>query len=161
MVNALNAKNIPVISDMDGTPFKLGNLTLRLFNTVDPAVKRRVGENDQSYGVLVEKNGTRVFLAGDMDNFTGDERRLASEIGKVDLLKVGHHSYAMSSSEKFIRTLSPKTCVVTNKLKNVDMVTLSRITRICHPDILVTGKEDGVLALLGDNGNIEYFGNLH
>ncbi len=161
MINALNAKNIPIISDMDGTPFKFGNLTLTFFNTKDPVTKRKVGENDQSYGVLVEKNGTRVFLSGDIDNFTGDESRLAPEIGKVDLLKVGHHFYAMSSTKKFIQTLCPSVCVVTNKYKSVDMITLSRINRICRPDIYITGREDGVLALLGDNGEIKYYNKLH
>ena len=160
-VNALNAKNIPIISDMDSTPFKLGNFTLTLFNTEDPVSDTPVGENDQSYGVLVEKNGTRAFLAGDIDNHTGDENRLAPEIGKVDLLKVGHHSYAMSSTADFIKTLCPSVCVVTNRAESVDMETLSRINSICHPDILITGREDGVLAEFYDNGEIKYYGKLH
>lgn len=161
MVNALNAKNVPIISKPDGTPFKFGNFTITLFNTDDPKPVGKVGENDQSFGVLVEKNGTRVFLAGDMDNVTLDETRLARKIGKVDLLKVGHHSYQRSSSEVFIRTLMPKTCVVTNNFGSIHMPTMYNLIRVCDPDILITGKENGVIADIGDNGNISYYGEIH
>lgn len=162
MVDALNAKAIPIISNQDGTPFTLGNFTITLFNTDAPAQKGKVGENDQSYGILIEKNGTRVFLSGDMDNFTGDESRLAPEIGKVDLLKVGHHSNEMSSTGKFIKTLSPKTCVVTNKYENLHIATLAYIKYLCNPDaFLITGREDGIIADIGDNGEITYYNHIH
>lgn len=161
-VNALKEKSVPIISNQDGTPFTLGNFKVTLFNTNDPELKGKVGENDQSYGVLIEKNGTRIFLAGDIDNFTGDESRLAPEIGKVDLLKVGHHSYEMSSTGKFIKTLSPKTCVVTNQYESIHIATLAYIKYLCKPDaFLITGKEDGVVADIGNNGEIKYYNQIH
>ena len=72
MVNALNARGVPIVSRPDSEPFLLGNFTVTLFNTEDPYSEATVGENDNSLGVLVEKNGTRIFLAGDMDNNSGD-----------------------------------------------------------------------------------------
>lgn len=158
--DALNARGVPIISDPDDEPFAFGNLTLTMFNTVDPVRRKKVGENDQSLCLLIEKNGTRVFLAADLDNKTGDESRLAPLIGKVDLLKVGHHSYSESSTSKFIRTLSPTVCVVTNRFESLDRNTLSRIERICSPAFYVTGKERGVLAALGDDGVIDYYGGI-
>lgn len=161
MVNALEAKNIPIISEPDGTPFTFGNFTITLFNTDDPEPRGKVGENDQSFGVLVEKNGTRVFLAGDIDNYTGDESRLADDIGKVDLLKVGHHSYVMSSTRKYIKTLSPETCIVTNDYENMHRITLYYITYLCDPTFLITGRENGIIADIGDNGEIHYYNQIH
>lgn len=161
MVQALNAKNIPIISNPDGEPFTLGNFTITLFNTDDPETDKKVGENDQSFGILIEKDGTRVFLSGDMDNLTGDEERLAPEIGKVDLLKVGHHSYHYSSTAGFIRTLSPEYCVVTNKESSVQKTTLFRIERIANSTILITGKENGVIAEIGSNGDINFYNSIH
>lgn len=160
MVQSLNEKNVEIVSAPDGEPFAFGNLTLTMFNTVDPENPKKVGENDQSLCLLVEKNGTRVFLTGDLDNYTGDEARLAPQIGKVDLLKVGHHSYSGSSTAKFIRALSPKTCVITNRLESLDRNNLARVERVCSPAFYVTGKENGVLAVLGDNGEIAYFGQI-
>ena len=159
-VQALEARGVPIISEPSDKPFAFGNLTLTMFNTVDPISKKKVGENDQSLCLLVEKNGTRVFLAADLDNKSGDESRLAPLIGKVDLLKVGHHSYGGSSTAKFIRTLSPSACVVTNRFESIDRNTLSRIERICGPQFYVTGRENGVLAVLGDNGDITYYGQI-
>lgn len=160
MVNALNARGVPIVSELSGEPFAFGNLTLTLFNTADPETPDKVGENDQSVGLLIEKNGTRVFLTGDLDNHSGDESRLAPAIGRVDLLKVGHHSYSGSSTPTFIRTLSPTTCVITNNFESMDRNTLARIERICSPAFYVTGKESGVLAVLGDGGKITYFGQI-
>lgn len=161
MVNALNAKNVPIFSEPDGTPFRFGNFTITLFNTNDPKPIGKVGENDRSFGVLVEKNGTRIFLSGDMDNATLDETRLARKIGNVDLLKLGHHSYGNSTTEVFVRELMPKTCVVTNNFESVYKPTMYNLIRICDPDILITGKENGVIADIGDNGNISYYGEIH
>ena len=161
MVQALNAKNVPIISKPDGKPFSLGNFTITLFNTDDPENDKKAGENDQSIGVLIEKNGTRVFLSGDMDNITGDEKRLAPEIGKIDLLKVGHHSYHYSSTAGFIRTLSPEYCVITNNESSVQRSTLLRIERIANSTILITGKENGVIAEIGSNGDINFYNSIH
>ena len=160
MVEALQAKNVPIVAEPSDQPFRFGNLTLTMVNTTDPVSKKKVGENDQSLCLLAEKNGTRVFLAADLDNYSGDERRLAPQIGKVDLLKVGHHSYGGSSSAKFIRTLSPATCVITNRFESMDRATLARIERICSPAFYSTGRENGVLAVLGDGGKIDYYGQM-
>ncbi|MBQ6020721.1 MAG: MBL fold metallo-hydrolase [Clostridia bacterium] len=161
MMNALNERGVPVISEPDGAPFAFGNFTVTLFNTDDPENPDRVGENDQSLGVLLEKNGTRIFLAGDMDDYTGDETRLAPEIGKVDLLKVGHHSYSGSTTQGFVETLRPEACVITNSQRNADLNTVARIVHICrHKNVYITGNENGVLAVIGDNGDISYYGGI-
>lgn len=161
MVAALRARNIPQIQNPDPVTFAFGHFTVTLINAVDPAADGKVGENDNSFGVLLEKNGTKIFLAGDMDNLSGDEARLAPEIGKVDLLKVGHHGYAGSSSETFIATLKPETCVVTNNRFGPSHDTLMSIIKILrHDRIYLTGCENGVLAVVGDQGQINYFGGI-
>ena len=160
MVGALRERNVPIVQP-DDTPFTFGNFTITLFNTQDPENPEKVGENDQSLGMLLEKNGTRVFLTGDMDDLTGDETRLAPEIGKVNLLKLGHHGYDGSNTEGFIETLCPDACVVTNTrdfglLKKFSMI----IKTCCQSRIYVTGIEDGVLAVIGDDGDLAFYGRL-
>lgn len=159
-VNALNKKNIPIISDIIETQFKLGEMDITLFNTEYETEKTDIGENDNSMGVLIELNGKRVFLAADIDNKTGDEDRLAPEIGKVDILKVGHHSYSGSTTPKWLKTLSPNVCVVTNDYERTDKNTLRRITRICHSPILVTGSENGVIVAFNGDGSLSYYNEI-
>lgn len=160
-VAALKAKNVPIISTIDSTPFMLGNCRITLFNTVDPVPNGKVGENDQSLGVLVETNGTRVFLAGDMDDLTGDETRLAPQIGKVDLLKVGHHGCEDSSTPAFLQTLMPKICVFTTGEYSHNVLSRQRIREICHATMYFTARDGGILALLGENGDIRCYGQIH
>ena len=159
MVAALNERNVPIVRP-DGEPFALGNFKVTLFNTNDPENPGKVGENDNSLGVLIEKNGTKIFLAGDMDNNTGDEERLAPEIGRVDLLKVGHHGYSGSSTDAFISTLMPKACVITNGRNGPDRSVVASIIKICrNRNVYLTGTENGVLAVVGDGGSITFYGD--
>lgn len=160
MVDALEAKNIPVISKPDSTPFTFGNFKVTFFNTEDHD-KKKVGENDRSLGILLEKDGTKIFLAGDINNVNGDERRLAPQIGKVNLLKVGHHSYAGSTSRIWLKTLKPDVCIITNEPKFTDKRTLSRIKRIAKSRILITGRENGIIAGIDSEGKIKYYNNIH
>lgn len=160
-IAALQARNVPVVSEMDATPFTLGRFKITLLNTNDPVTTGKVGENDQSIGVLVEKSGTRVFLAADMDDLTGDETRLAPSIGKVDLLKVGHHGCEGSSTPDFICTISPRICIFTTGEYDHNVNSRARFREICDPQMYFTVKENGVLAVLGENGNITCFGNIH
>lgn len=160
MVEALNAKNTPIISDITETQFKLGNFDITLFNTEYDESGNIVGENDNAIGTLIEKNGARVFLAADIDNHTGDEDRLGPQIGKVDILKVGHHSYSGSTSVGWLKNLSPDICVITNDYENTDKRTLRKICRVAKSPILITGTEHGVIASIDDNGDITYYNNL-
>lgn len=161
MKNALDKKGVPVIDHMDGTPFKLGDFKITLFNTDDPENETDIGENDNSLGVLVEKDGAKIFLAGDIDNKSGDEDRLAPQIGEVDILKVGHHSYAHSTSENWLKTLDPKVCIVTNEYDRTDKNTIERIVCTVNSPILLTGTENGIVLEIDDDGNIKFFNNIH
>ena len=161
MKNALDKKGVPVISNMDGTPFMLGDFKITLFNTDDPESETDIGENDNSLGILVERSGARIFLAGDIDNISGDEDRLAPQIGKVDILKVGHHSYAASTSENWLKTLNPKVCVVTNDYRHADKNTLERIIKTVNSPIILTGTENGIVIQIDTDGKIIFFNDIH
>lgn len=161
MIEALENKGVPLVLNHDSSPFKFGNFTITLFNTEDnKPEKKKLGENDQSYGVLVEKNGKKAFLSGDIDNITGDEKRLAPEIGDIDLLKVGHHGYHNSTSSVWLKTLKPEVCVVTNNEGCSNRPTVRRIARVAKAPMLVTGAENGVIAEFTDNG-INYYNEIH
>lgn len=160
MLNALNSKGIPVIADITETEFKLGEFNIKLYNTEYDTVNDITGENDNSIGVLVEKGGKKAFLAADIDNKTGDEDRLGPQIGKVDILKVGHHSYSGSTTAKWLKTLMPEVCVVTNDYERTDRQTLRRITRITHAPILDTGTNNGVLCVFENDGTISYCSDI-
>ena len=91
-VAALEKQNIPIVSDLPDEPFTFGSFTLQFFNTVTDLSKPHAGENVSSVGVKVTKGKRTAFLAADISAEGGLENRMAPLVGKVDLLKVGHHA---------------------------------------------------------------------
>lgn len=101
-----------------GNPnFKLGTMSISIFNyDTDYFETIKFDANRFSLGVLVEANGHRAFLAGDIEYGDGDEDRLAQKVGKVDYLKIGHHGWGGSNSPFYLRSLAPQTLVMTAPL---------------------------------------------
>ena len=150
-----------MISKPDGTPFRFGNFTITLLNTDDPVNEEKVGENDQSVGMLVEKNGTRIFLGADMEDATGDLTRIAPQLGKVDLFKMCHHGIDGNNPSSFFEAIRPRICVITSGHRDYNKNTVKRVKTICDPQIYYTETEDGVLAVIGDGGEITCYGHIH
>lgn len=106
-VQAAIDKKLKPSVPLENVNFTLGNGSFKFYNTKSQAKD----VNDRSL-VMLYTNGTNKFL------FTGDagtavEKTLPlNEIGKIDVLKVGHHGSATSSGEEFIKALSPKYSVI-------------------------------------------------
>ena len=98
-----------------GNPnFMLGDMEINVVNYSDDY--KTVPKPDANYfslGVLIKINGYKMFLAGDIVNFDGDEDRLYPLLGKVDVLKLGHHGHASSNTVKCLKTLRPDYAIVT------------------------------------------------
>lgn len=159
MVNALNQKAVPIISEISSEPFKFGNFTLTILNTDYDNRSEKIGENDNSLVVLAEKDGCKALLTGDLDNYNHDEEKVGELVGKVDLLKVGHHSYSHSSEKKFLTAVQPKVSVITNSYKGSDKRTLRRIAKYTDSKIIFTNDECGIAAVFEHN-EIHYKNNF-
>lgn len=154
MVNALKERNVERISDFDHGKETLGNFNITFFNGSQRKRFIKYGENISSVVTLVEKEGTRVLLAGDLNYKDGDERRIAKQIGKIDLLKVGHHGYVGSTSLFWAKKLSPEYAVITNNQSRIFPDVRFKLEKIAHAKIHSTADEDGVMAYIGSKGEI-------
>lgn len=119
MKNALIKNNVEIVEDFDELKTTLGDFKVTFYNGKYKKRLVKYGENVNSVVTLLECNEFRCLLAGDLNNKAFDEYRLAGKIGKVDILKVGHHGYPFSSSRKWLKTLSPKYSVVCNFEKKI------------------------------------------
>ena len=80
------------------------------------------GDNDNSLGIFLIQGDKKAFFGGDMNNnpenvngeIIGDEDRLKYEIGKIDLLKLGHHGYYYSNTKDYMDILLPDYTIITN-----------------------------------------------
>ena len=151
MLDACRKRNVPVIQNISEEPFSFGSFTLKFCNAADKKSDKKTGENENAVGVLVEKDGYRVFLAADINNHDGDEDRLAEEIGKVNLLKVGHHGYDGSTTAGFCEALHPELAIVTNREGGISRTPLSNLNSI-NAKVLETGAYGGIVAEFGADG---------
>lgn len=154
MVEALNSRGVAIVSVIPTEAFQLGDFTIRFLNTELDTVHRGIDENDNSVLTLLEKDGTRALLTGDLNNLSGDETRLAPEIGKIDLLKIGHHGYVFSSSWKFLKTLKPSVTVATNSRAKMIYPTVKWRLALTGSALFTTVDYGGVMASFPDGGGL-------
>lgn len=160
MRNALIAKNVPIHEEFEGHTFMHGDLKITLLNGNYRKRWAKFGENISSVVTLVEAGKTRALLVGDLNYRNGDEKIIANQVGKVDLLKVGHHGYVGSTSSYFAKKLSPDYAVITNTIKAVYPDVKYKLKNLAHAEILTTVESNGVKAILNDDGKIEFEKNI-
>ena len=154
MENA-NAKMIE-ITDND-LVFNFYDFNIFLMNT------NKVGKDELEKGLarsenknaiielIVHRNGVKTLLASDMEE--EDERRVQDKIGKVDIFKVGHHSWNWSNSNEFIEKLKPNNMIITNN-------TIIDKDRICYglkinplaKVYLTSSVNDAIIAVYSQDG---------
>lgn len=160
MTGALEKTGTPVCYDFNGKSFTMGNFTITLSHGENKKRLVKYGENVNSVVTLVEKNGTKVLLTGDMNYKVGDEKRVADEVGKIDLLKLGHHGLYKSTSAYFLQKTMPDYAVVTNFIQGMIPTVKSRLGNISHTAVYSTIEQNGIIAELGDNGKITLAFNI-
>ncbi|MCL2508619.1 MAG: MBL fold metallo-hydrolase [Oscillospiraceae bacterium] len=154
MVSALELRGVPLIQDIPAESFSFGNFTVTIFNG---EYNNTTGdENESSLGVLVESGGNRAFLAGDINNFGKTEDRISKVIGKVDLLKAGHHGHPGSSTLPFVYRLNPDAVIFTAYGENVNGLVLNTFAIAANPAMMSTGDFGGVAAVFS-GGKINYY----
>lgn len=151
MKNALESRHVPIIEKFEGKTQMLGNLKITFYN--GSAKKRLIkyGDNVNSVVCLVENGSRRALLTGDFTNKTLGEIPLANKVGKIDLLKVGHHGYPFSSSLYFLKKLSPEYSVICNSSKRVYPHIMFKLKNVIHSTVLCTADCDGVDYCFDDN----------
>lgn len=161
MVNALKAKNVEIVSEISEEPFMFGDFECRFFNTRYDDSGKKVGENDNSLALRLTKAGKNILLSGDMDNISGDEKEYADAIGKIDLLKTGHHGYALSSSYGYIKKIDPDLVIATNSVKKVYPNVMWNYTMVAKAPVYGTVEHNGIIAEVTDSGEFKLTDNIH
>ncbi len=153
--------NTPWVSDLP-EEFTFGDFEITLYNTETPVeIMSEEGNNAESVGIKLEKEGYIVFLAADISTTTGLEDILAEQIGDVDLLKIGHHGYFGSSSMHFLRALKPEIAIVTNTLGKIYPNVKWNLTMTAKVPIYATVNRNGIIATITDSGEVVLTENIH
>ena len=164
------AERILQKAEQAGTPwiydlpehFTFGDFDITLYHAQTPdELLFDEGNNAESVGMKLEKEGYAVFLAADIATSTGQEDLLLDKIGEVDLLKIGHHGYFGSSSMRFLKALSPEIAIVTNTLGKIYPNVKWNLTVTAKVPIYATVNRNGIIATITDDGNVVLTENIH
>ena len=137
VLSALEASHIPVSSIRQVESFLLGDGQITVYPPVGSG-----NDNEQGLTVLCESSSGRLLVTGDMDAAT--ERALLAQytLPRIDVLAVGHHGAASSTSETLLKTLEPETALISvgehNPYGHPDESVLLRLSRlgvaVCRTD---------------------------
>ena len=137
MLSALEASHVPVSSIQQAETFSLGDGQITVYPPVGSG-----SDNEQGLAVLCESSSGQLLITGDMDATT--ERALLEQytLPKIDVLAVGHHGTASSTSETLLKTLEPETALISvgehNTYGHPDESVLLRLSRlgvtVCRTD---------------------------
>ena len=137
-------KSVPVSNAKVGQSWSVGKANF----TVVQALQTKE-ENDGSIVLHASVGGYSWLLMGDVEA-EGEHQLLAGRsLPKIDVVKVGHHGSATSSSSEFIDRVTP----------DIAIISVGEDNRYGHPDedVLERYQKHGVSILRTDlNGTIRY-----
>jgi competence protein ComEC len=93
-----------------GEAFDFGEVQVRVLNPQPGWPPHNPAQDDESLVLRMQYGETSVLLVGDAHKRI--EKFLIDESPRADLLKVGHHGSATSSSPEFLAAVSPRFAVV-------------------------------------------------
>ncbi len=106
-VAASDARWVPVRA---GAAFALDGVSFRVIHPDTAWAEWGLDLNEDSAVLLVEYRGFRALFSGDAG--WDAEHRLLGSVGRVDLLKVGHHGSATASGTPWLAELDPDVAVI-------------------------------------------------
>ncbi|MEI5905773.1 DNA internalization-related competence protein ComEC/Rec2 [Bacillus spongiae] len=122
------------------------------FLVVSPFEEHYEGNND-SLVIYAELGGKRWLFTGDLEE-EGERQLLQKWELDIDVLKVGHHGSDTSSTEEFIKSLTPQVSIISagnnNQFGHPHEAVLSRLQSE-KSKVFITAKQGGI--------HYEYAGN--
>ena len=99
-----------------GDRLEFDGVTIEVLSPDSAWAVGQVDINEQSVVLLVTYGATRLLLTGDAGLPT--EAHLAGRVGRVTLLKVGHHGSRYATSDRWLAELQPEDAVISVGAKN-------------------------------------------
>jgi competence protein ComEC len=120
------------VEDASEFPLKIGGLTFENYN-----VYQGSDENENSLVLRTEVLGKSWLFTGDAGKEV--EQKIVRDFPDldVDMLKVGHHGSSTSSTEEFLKLITPEMAIIScgraNKFKHPNDEVLARLEKLKIP----------------------------
>lgn len=160
MLAACDARGVRVISDLANREIRLGKFNITIYNGAVADYGERVGENDNSLALLITDGRYKALLMGDVNFNHGVEKNIGRAVGKVDLLKVGHHGNLWSTGTSFLSATKPDTAIFTNVENGAAFSVKFRLAMTAGSAMFSTGGFGGIIAAMEKDG-IKLYSDIH
>ncbi len=110
VVQAARGNHVALRPSTAGESFDFGSVHVRVLSPQPGWQPRDPPQDDESLVLRLQYGSSSVLLVGDAHKRI--EKFLAEEAPQADLLKVGHHGSATSSSPEFLEAVKPRYAVV-------------------------------------------------
>jgi competence protein ComEC len=167
LLQGLRARGVPVVRPeaLCSHPRKFGGASVEVLAPC-PEPTPFVNANDNSFVLRISYGARAALLVGDAEH--SEEESLLSRdrnLLHADLLKVGHHGSATSSSPAFIQAVGARdsiiSCGVRNRFGHPHPATLRTLigsSRIWRTDLMgsVRWETDGITAIIATASGVDY-----
>ena len=153
-LDVIEEKEIPVTEAKAGDVIEIGDITLEI---IAPISYSEEDKNSNSVVLRASAEGVSVLITGDAT--VDEETQVLEKHGdlKADILKVGHHGSSTSTSEEFLRAVSPSIAVIScgegNAYGHPHYSTLTRL-REAGAEVWRTDK-NGTVTVYVEDGRLK------
>lgn len=156
-LESVNKKNLTKEIPKVGDTFKFGEAS---FEIVGPINTINYGENKNNYSLVIKLtfyNNTFLFT-GDAEKESEDDMIKKKANLNCDLLKVGHHGSDSSTSEVFLKAVSPKYAVISDGKNNKYGFPDKKVLNLLKENDIEVYRTDesGTIVAISDGNNITF-----
>ncbi|MGM0602120.1 MAG: DNA internalization-related competence protein ComEC/Rec2 [Bacillota bacterium] len=151
--NLIKQKHSKILEVSETNSLQIGQVNLNFLNP--PAETEAADKNDNSVVFLLQYGRTKMLFTGDLS--VEGERRLIKKykIGKINILKAGHHGSKTSTSAELLDTMAPDLAVISVGRNNYGHPSDEVIKKLQERNIrYVRTDRDGAVILESDINNI-------
>lgn len=154
LVDMINENNIPLVTAYAGLSFDLGDA---LCTIVSPEKEADESANNESVAIFLDYEDTEFLFTGDMETKAESAVLESGYYIDADVLKVAHHGSSSSTSEAFLRAVTPEYAIIScgkgNSYGHPHAETLEVLDKF-EADVFRTDLSGDIL-FLSDGQNIE------
>lgn len=116
-----------------------------------PDGEEDMGENERALVIKLTYNDFSMLFTADINSEI--ESKIADKVGSINVLKVAHHGSKYSSSEQFLKTVSPQTAIISvgsNSYGHPTKEALNRLS-VSGSNIYRTDEDGAVIIKVYEN----------
>ncbi len=155
LLETIKSKGMKITTPIPGDGYELGSAGFKILAPNSSSYKSL---NDYSVVIRLTFGNTAFLFTGDAES-TSESQILSKNFEvKSDVLKVGHHGSASSTSERFLKSVSPKYAVISvgrgNSYGHPTQEVLERLNS--YGVKIYRTDEEGIIVATSDGTNITF-----